>query len=394
MPFQPASDVLKDITVLEMTLARAGPTAGRQMADWGADVIKIEPPGLGGGKDFSARHSPDFQNLHRNKRSVTLILKSEEGVRVFKKMAESADVIVENYRPDVKARLGVDYESIRAVNPRIVYGSISAFGQEGALRRAGRARPGRPGDGRAHVGDRSSGPGAGALGRGHLGHDGRPPVGQRHHAGAVRAGAVRRRPVGADHADGGLHLFARFPGRALHHERRRAGPGGNNHPTNAPTNAFRTSDGHVLLAPMATMWEKFCKALGAEELIDDERFASARARFENRDQLNPLIEARTETRTADEWVAAMNAIGVPSGPINTLDRTFADPCVEALGVRQTVTSPGLGEIGLVGQPIHLGRTGQRMVKSAPEYGADTDAVLAEFGYGGGEIETFRADGVV
>ena len=394
MPFQPASDVLKDITVLEMTLARAGPTAGRQMADWGANVIKIEPPGLGGGKDFSARHSPDFQNLHRNKRSMTLNLKSEEGVRVFKKMAESADVIVENYRPDVKARLGVDYDSIRAINPRIVYGSISAFGQEGPYAE----RPGLD-------------PVVQAMG-GHMSVTGHP--GQ----GPVRSGAAISDMMAGTLLANGI-MLALF-------ERERSGEGqwvqttlmeaciflldfqaarytmngdvpgqaGNNHPTNVPTNAFRTSDGHVLLAPMATMWEKFCKALGAEELIDDERFASAKARFENRDELNPLIEARTQTRTADEWVAAMNEVGVPSGPINTLDRTFADPCVEALSVRQTVKSPGLGEIGLVGQPIHLGRTGQRMVKSAPEYGADTDAVLAEFGYGGEEIEKFRAGGIV
>ncbi len=394
MPFQPASDVLKDITVLEMTLARAGPTAGRQMADWGANVIKIEPPGLGGDRDFSARHSPDFQNLHRNKRSMTLNLKSEEGVGVFKRMAESADVIVENYRPDVKARLGVDYESIKAINPRIVYASISAFGQDGPYAE----RPGLD-------------PVVQAMG-GHMSVTGHP--GQ----GPVRSGAAISDMMAGTLLANGI-MLALF-------ERERSGEGqwvqttlmeaciflldfqaarytmngdvpgqaGNNHPTNVPTNAFRTSDGHVLLAPMAAMWEKFCKALGAEELIDDKRFASAKARFENRDELNPLIEARTETRTADEWVAAMNAVGVPSGPINTLDRTFADPCVEALGVRQTVKSPGLGEIGLVGQPVHLGRTGQRMVKSAPEYGADTDAVLAEFGYGGDEIGKLRADGIV
>ena len=131
MATEPASTVLSKYKVLDLTRARAGPTAVKQLADWGASVIKIEMPETDGPSDFAARHSPDFQNLHRNKRSLTLNLKSEKGVAIFKKLAAEADVIIENYRPDVKNRLGIDYETIKAINPRIVYGSISGFGQSG-----------------------------------------------------------------------------------------------------------------------------------------------------------------------------------------------------------------------------------------------------------------------
>ncbi len=126
-----ASKALSKYKVLDLTRARAGPTAARQLADWGAQVIKIETPGSDQTPDFMERHSPDFQNLHRNKRSMTLNLKSHEGLGIFMQLARDADVIVENYRPDVKHRLGIDYESVKAINPRIVYGSISGFGQDG-----------------------------------------------------------------------------------------------------------------------------------------------------------------------------------------------------------------------------------------------------------------------
>jgi len=394
MGYTPASETLRGLTVLEMTLARAGPSCGRQMADWGANVIKIEPPGQDGNRDFSARNSPDFQNLHRNKRSLTLNLKSETGVEIFKSLAAEADVIIENYRPDVKKRLGIDYDTIRAINPRIVYASLSAFGQDGPYA----TRPGLD-------------PVVQGMG-GHMMVTGHPG------GGPVRSGAAISDMMGGALLANGIML-------ALY-EREKSGEGqwvqttllealiylldfqsarylctgdvpaqvGNDHPTSVPTSAYKTKDGYVLMAPMAPMWEKFCRAIDGEELIDDPRFAAAKDRYDNRDAVNAAIEAKSVAKTTDEWVNLLNEAGIPCGPINTLDKVFADPQVKHTGIAQAITSEALGELTLVGQPIHLSRTSQAMVRAAPAYGEHTDEVLREFGYSDAEIAGFRGEGAV
>jgi formyl-CoA transferase len=383
--------------VLDLTRVRSGPTCVRELGDWGAKVIKIEMPEEGGSAtqtDFSARHEADFQNLHRNKRSMTLNLKTPQGLAILRRMVEKADVVVENYRPDVKHRLGIDYESLSKINPRIVYASISGFGQDGPYRE----RPGVDQIAQGMSGLMSV-----------TGEPGRGPM---------RAGTAL--------ADLSAGIFAAMGIFVALFERERSGLGqwvqtsllqaqifmldfqaarylmsgeiagqaGNNHPTGAPTGVFKTKDGYVNLAPTPVMWRRFCKAIERLDWIEHPDFATPKARLAHREELNRLIGAITETMTTAEIVERMNEGGIPCGPIYTIDKTFADPQVQHLGLAQPVNSPALGRINLVGQPFTLSRTPSRLATAAPEYGEHTDEILAEFGYSADEIAGFRSDGTL
>jgi formyl-CoA transferase len=391
------STALQSITVLDLTRVRSGPTCVRELGDWGAKVIKIEMPEEGGSAtqtDFSARHEADFQNLHRNKRSMTLNLKTPQGLAILRRMVEKADVVVENYRPDVKHRLGIDYESLSKINPRIVYASISGFGQDGPYRE----RPGVDQIAQGMSGLMSV-----------TGEPGRGPM---------RAGTAL--------ADLSAGIFAAMGIFVALFERERSGRGqwvqtsllqaqifmldfqaarylmsgeiagqaGNNHPTGAPTGVFKTKDGYVNLAPTPVMWRRFCKAIERLDWIEHPDFATPKARLARREELNKLIGAITETMTTAEIVERMNEGGIPCGPIYTIDKTFADPQVRHLGLAQSVNSPALGTIDLVGQPFTLSRTPSRLATAAPEYGEHTDEILAEFGYSTDEIAGFRSDGTL
>jgi formyl-CoA transferase len=344
--------------------------------------------------DFSARHEADFQNLHRNKRSMTLNLKTPQGLAILRRMVEKADVVVENYRPDVKHRLGIDYESLSKINPRIVYASISGFGQDGPYRE----RPGVDQIAQGMSGLMSV-----------TGEPGRGPM---------RAGTAL--------ADLSAGIFAAMGIFVALFERERSGRGqwvqtsllqaqifmldfqaarylmsgeiagqaGNNHPTGAPTGVFKTKDGYVNLAPTPVMWRRFCKAIERLDWIEHPDFATPKARLARREELNKLIGAITETMTTAEIVERMNEGGIPCGPIYTIDKTFADPQVRHLGLAQSVNSPALGTIDLVGQPFTLSRTPSRLATAAPEYGEHTDEILAEFGYSTDEIAGFRSDGTL
>ena len=391
------STALDDVTVLDLTRVRAGPTCVRQLADWGAKVIKIEMPEEGGAAtqtDFSARHEADFQNLHRNKRSMTLNLKDEEGAAVLRRMVERADIIVENYRPDVKTRLGIDYEALSTVNPRLIYASISGFGQDGPY---------------------SDRPGVDQIAQG--------MSGLMSVTGEPGQGPMR---VGTALADLSAGVFAAMGILVALHERGRSGRGqwvqtsllqaqifmldfqaarylvsgevagqaGNNHPTGAPTGVFRTKDGYVNIAPTPVMWRRFCKAIDREDLIEHPSYATPKDRRSHRDELNNLIGEITATMTSGAVVERLNRAGIPCGPIYTIDQTFADPQVCHLGIAQNVDSPALGSIKLVGQPFTLSRTPSRLVKSAPEYGEHTDDILIEFGYSSEDIARFRQAGTI
>ncbi len=393
----PASTALETLTVLDLTRVRAGPTCVRQLADWGAKVVKIEMPEEGGGAtqtDFSARHEADFQNLHRNKRSMTLNLKSADGLTVLRRMVARADVIVENYRPDVKHRLGIDYAALSAINPRLVYASISGFGEDGPYR----DRPGVDQIAQGLSGLMSV-----------TGEPGRGPM-----------------RVGTALADLSAGLFAAMGILVALYERERSGLGqwvqtsllqaqifmldfqaarylmskevagqaGNNHPTGAPTGVFKTRDGYVNIAPTPVMWKRFCKAIAREDLVDHPDYAKPQDRRRHREALNAVIGEITGTMTTATIVERLNAAGIPCGPIYTIDQTFADPQVRHLGIAQAVASPALGEITLVGQPVTLSRTPSRLVCSAPEYGEHTAAILAEFGYSNDEIAHLRQAGAI
>ena len=380
--------------VIDLTRVRAGPTAVRQLADWGADVIKVENP-AGGDALGGERLGPDFQNLHRNKRSITLDLKQPEGVEILKRLVLGADVLVENYRPDVKHRLGIDYDTLRLLNPRLVYASISGFGQDGPYRdRPGfdqiaqgmgglMSITGLPGQGPVRVGipvaDLTAGIFAamGVL----LALLEREVSGQGQW---VQSSLLAAQIAMLDFQAARWLIAQEVPGQA-----------GNNHPTSIPTGVFATRDGHINIAASGReMFQRLCTALGAPELAADPAYATDKDRSRNRDALNAAIETITRTRSSAEWVATLNAASVPSGPINRIDEVFADPQVRHLGIAAPVEHPELGRIELVGQPMTLSRTNWHLDYATPAPGEHTDAVLRALGYGDDEIADLRARHVV
>ncbi|HVZ07153.1 CaiB/BaiF CoA transferase family protein [Rhodopila sp.] len=380
--------------VIDLTRVRAGPTCVRQLADWGADVIKIESPegdaGLGG-----ERHGPDFQNLHRNKRSLTLNLKAPDGVEVMKRLVKQADVVVENYRPDVKFRLGVDYESLKAINPRIVYASISGFGQDGPYR----DRPGfdQIAQGMGGLMSITGEPGRGPMRVG-------IPVADLT-AGIFAAMGILIALLEREQSGEGQWITSSLLGAQISMLDFQAarwtiakevpGQAGNNHPTSIPTGVFATADGHINIAAAGDdIYRRLCKALNADQLAAAPAYATGRARSENRDALNAAIEAITRTRTSAEWIDALNKQGVPCGPIYSMDQVFADPQVKHLGMTRVVTHPVLGDVEVVGQPIELSRTPWSIRSATPEPGEHTDAILAELGYSAAEIGRLHAGKVV
>lgn len=397
MPFTPASSALSRFTVLDLTRVRSGPNCVRQLADWGANVIKIEMPealdaaeGPGG-----PRHGPDFQNLHRNKRALTLNLKSTEGLEVFKRLAAEADVVVENFRPDVKTRLGIDYENLKGINPRLVYASISGFGQDGPYaKRPGfdqvaqgmgglMSITGKPGQGPMRVGIPIADLAAGLycaqgilvalLARGETGE------GQWVHTSLLEAQVAM-----LDFQATRWLIDGEVPPQA-----------GNNHPMYFPTGVFETADGYINLAVTGQIiWERFCRAAGAERLIEHPDYKTAALRSENRDALGEEINTLLKTADSATWMERFNSAGVPSGPINSIDQVFADPQVKHLEMAKTVTSAALGELTLVAQPVKMSGTPSSFKLAPPERGEHTDEVLREFGFSAAEISGLRASGVV
>jgi crotonobetainyl-CoA:carnitine CoA-transferase CaiB-like acyl-CoA transferase len=396
MSFTPASKALARFKVLDLTRVRAGPTAARQLADWGADVIKIElPRGLDESDMGGPRHGPDFQNLHRNKRSLTLNLKEKDGIDIFKKMVETADVVIENYRPDVKFRLGIDYETIRSINKRIVYGSISGFGEDGPYRE----RPGfdqiaqgmgglmsitgLPGQGPVRVGIPVADLGAGIFcAMGIL-----VALLEREVSGEgqwVQSSLLGAQISLLDFQAARWLIAKDVPGQA-----------GNDHPTSIPTGVFPTSDGHINIAASGKhIFARFCQTLDLNHLLEDPHFADDTARSKNRLAINKLISEVTSQYSSGDLIALLNKAGVPCGPINRMDEVFADPQVQHLGMAAPVQHGTLGGIAVVNQPVKLSRTPSRIAHPTPEKGEHTDEVLREYGYDDKSIAAFRARKIV
>src|ERR1700676_2986541 len=396
MSFTPASKALARFKVLDLTRVRAGPTAARQFADWGADVIKIElPRGLDESDMGGPRHGPDFQNLHRNKRSLPLNLKEKDGVEIFKRMVETADVVIENYRPDVKFRLGIDYESIRAINKRIVYGSISGFGEDGPYRE----RPGfdqiaqgmgglmsitgLPGQGPVRVGIPVADLGAGIFcAMGIL-----VALLEREVSGEgqwVQSSLLGAQISLLDFQAARWLIAKEVPGQA-----------GNDHPTSIPTGVFPTSDGHINIAASGKhIFTRFCQTLDLSRLLEDPRFAEDASRSKNRLALNQAISEVTRLRSSDELIAKLNKAGVPCGPINRMDEVFADPQVQHLGMAAAVQHATLGKVEVVNQPVKLSRTPSHIVHPTPEKGEHTEEVLREDAYDDKAIGGFGAGSVI
>jgi formyl-CoA transferase len=388
---------LAGLTVLDLTLHRAGPTCARQLADWGAEVIKIEAPGGAKGDAVGANRSGfDYQNLHRNKRAMTLDLKSEEGRGIFFKLAERSDVVIENYRSDVKHRLGIDYEAVSRVNPRIVYGSISGFGQSGPdATRAGvdqiaqgmgglMSITGEPGRGPMRVGIPIADLTAGIF------------LSQ-----AVLLALLQRAKTGVGQwvhtslLEAQIFMLDFQASRWLiaHEVPKQAG---NDHPTAIPTGVFPTSDGYINIAAAGdALWKRFCEAIDAPSLLSHPEHADGALRSRHRVALNERIAAVTRTKPSGHWVKLLNDAGVPCGPINTIDKVFAEPQVRHLGIARPVRHPRLGDIEVVGQPINLSKAPQpREYRPTPDLGQHTDEILASLGYDAPGIAALRARGVV
>ena len=396
MPHIPASSALQRFRVLDLSRVRAGPTCVKQLADFGADVIKIEmPPAVEHDSMSGPRHGFDMQNLHRNKRAMTLNLKTPEGLEIFRTLAAKADVVVENYRPAVKFRLGVDYESLKKINKRIVLASISGFGQDGPYaQRPGvdqiaqgmggfMSVTGFPGQGPVRAGAAVADMTAGLLAAlGIL-----TALLERETSGEgqwVQSSLLHAQIALLDFQAARYLVSGEVPGQA-----------GNDHPVGMPTSAYKTRDGHINIAAAGdAIWRRFCKALGREDWIERAEFSDGAGRSKNRGLLGEEIETVLATGTSAEWIGLLNGAGVPCGPIYRMDQVFADPQVRHIGAAAAVNHPALGGIRIGNQAVTLTRTPASMARATPEIGEHTDEVLAELGYTPDRIAALHSQNVV
>ncbi len=391
----PASSALARFRVIDLTQVRAGPTACRQLADWGADVVQVQmPEHMRGDDTLGGQDGSDYQYTHRNKRSITLNLKEPEGIAVLKQLIAKADVVVENFRPDVKFRLGIDYESLKASNPGLVYASISGFGQTGPLAE-------RPGFDQI------------AQGMGGLMSVTGDPT-----------GAPMR--VGIPIADLCAGIFAAQGILVALLEREKSGQGqwlhtsllesmvymmdfqtsrwlmdgevatqaGNFHPTSIPTGVYKARDGYMNIAVFGSkIWERFCDILEAPHWVTDSRFHDKAGRSVNRDALNADINERLAKQDRAYWIERLNAGGVACGVINNMQDALNEPQIEHLGMIKDVVSNRMGAQKMVGQPVQLTRTSSTIARSAPKRGEHTEEILAEFGYTSDDVARFKTKGV-
>ncbi len=386
---------LDGLVVLDLTLARAGPTCVRHLADWGADVIRIEPPETGGEEISGDRDGPDFQNLHRNKRMVQLNLKSPEGHAAFMRLAAKADVIVENMRADVKHRLRIGWDEVHAINKRLVYGSISGFGQTGPYRaRAGvdqiaqgmgglMSITGLPGQGPVRVGIPIADLTAGNL----LAFGVMTALFERERTGEGRWVQTSLLEVQTFMLD--------FQATRWLMAGEVAGQAGNDHPTGIPTGVFPTSDGHInIAASSGRLWERFCGAIGHPEWLERAGWADQKGRSADRRAINAAISEVTRLQPAAHWIELFEGAGIPCGPINTIDQVFADPQIQHLGMATPVQHPRLGRTDLVASPVNMSGLARGVRTATPERGEHTDEVLRGVGYSDAEIAELREKQVV
>jgi formyl-CoA transferase len=391
----PASQALSRFRVIDLTQVRAGPTAARQLADWGADVIQVQmPEHMRGDDTLGGQEGSDYQYTHRNKRSITLDLKQPQGIDALKKLVATADVLLENFRPDVKTRLGIDYDALSKVNPRLVYASISGFGQTGPYA----TRPGfdqiaqgmgglmsvtgLPGQGPVRVGLPIADLCAGIF----AAYGVTVALLEREASGKgqwLHTSLLEAQVYMMDFQTSRWTIDGEIPGQA-----------GNYHPTSIPTGVYRTKDGYINIAVFGgKIWERFAEAMGAPEWITDERSKTKSARSVHRDWLNADIEKHLQQNTSNYWIETLNEAGVACGRINNIKETFEEPQVKHLGMLKKVTSKHLGEQRIMGQPVTLTRTPSTIARAAPRRGEHTEEILAEIGYDSEELKRLKSQGV-
>jgi crotonobetainyl-CoA:carnitine CoA-transferase CaiB-like acyl-CoA transferase len=395
MPHLPASSALQRFRVIDLTQVRAGPTACRQLADWGADVIQVQmPEHMRGDDTLGGQDGSDYQYTHRNKRSITLDLKQADGIATLQRLIAKADVVVENFRPDVKFRLGIDYETLAVDNPGLVYASISGFGQSGPLA----TRPGfdqiaqgmgglmsvtgLPGDGPVRVGIPIADLCAGIFA-----------------AQGILVALLEREASGQGQwlhtslLESMVYMMDFQTSRYLI-DGEVGHQAGNFHPTSIPTGVYKARDGYLNIAVFGSkIWERFCHILGAPEWITHEHYHDKPSRSVHRDALNAEINRRLAAHDRSHWIAQFNAGGVACGLISDMREVFAEPQIEHLGMVKEVVSARLGRQRLVGQPMQLERTPSTIARAAPRRGEHTQEVLRELGIGADDLARMQANGV-
>jgi formyl-CoA transferase len=395
MPHIPASSALSRFRVIDLTQVRAGPTACRQLADWGADVIQVQMPDHMRGDDtLGGQDGSDYQYTHRNKRSITLNLKEPEGISILKRLIASADVVVENFRPDVKFRLGIDYETLCKDQPSLIYASISGFGQSGPLaQRPGfdqiaqgmsglMSVTGKTGDGPMRVGIPIADLCAGVFAaQGIL-----VALLERDVSGKgqwLHTSLLESMVYMMDFQNSRWLIDGDIPTQA-----------GNYHPTSIPTGVYKAKDGYMNIAVFGSkIWERFCDILGAPEWVTDERYKDKRGRSINRDSINAEINQRLATQDCAYWVERFNKGGVACGLINDVKGVFEEPQIQHLGIVKDVVSIHHGPQRMVGQPVQLQRTPSTIVRSAPKRGEHSDEILKELGLEASELSHLKSKGV-
>jgi len=395
MPHMPASSALQRFRVIDLTQVRAGPTACRQLADWGADVVQVQMPDHMRGDDtLGGQDGSDYQYTHRNKRSITLDLKQDEGIATLKRLIQGADVVVENFRPDVKYRLGIDYESLAKDNPRLVYASISGFGQTGPLA----TRPGfdqiaqgmgglmsvtgQPGEAPMRVGIPIADLCAGIFA-----------------AQGILVALLERETSGKGQflhtslLESMVYMMDFQTSRYLI-DGEVATQAGNFHPTSIPTGVYKARDGYMNIAVFGSkIWERFCNILGAPEWVTDQRYQDKQGRSVNRDTLNAEINRRLASHDRSHWITQFNEGGVACGVINNMREVFEEPQIQHLGMVKDVVSASQGPQRLVGQPVQLERTPSTVARAAPRRGEHSEEILRELGLGTEDLTRMKATGV-
>jgi crotonobetainyl-CoA:carnitine CoA-transferase CaiB-like acyl-CoA transferase len=395
MPHMPASSALSRFRVIDLTQVRAGPTACRQLADWGADVIQVQmPEHMRGDDTLGGQDGSDYQYTHRNKRSITLNLKEPEGIAILKRLIASADVVVENFRPDVKSRLGIDYDTLSKDHPGLVYASISGFGQSGPLaQRPGfdqiaqgmsglMSVTGKAGDGPMRVGIPIADLCAGVFAaQGVL-----VALLERETSGKgqwLHTSLLESMVYMMDFQNSRWLIDGDIPTQA-----------GNYHPTSIPTGVYKAKDGYMNIAVFGSkIWERFCDILGAPEWVTDERYKDKQGRSINRDSINAEINHRLATQDCAYWVERFNEGGVACGLINDVKSVFEEPQVQHLGIVKDVVSIHHGPQKMVGQPVQLQRTPSTIVRSAPKRGEHSEEILKEIGLEASELASLKSKGV-